>query len=132
MSGLQRRCHRTAGRLVTETSDQRRPTMKVFVAGATGAIGRPLLPLLVTAGHDVTALTRSPDKAEGLLAAGAEPVVADALDRDAIVAALVRAKPDVVVHELTAIDDLSDLRRFDRSFATTNRLRTEGTDNLLA
>ena len=106
--------------------------MKVFVAGATGAIGRPLLPLLVAAGHDVTALTRSPDKAEGLLAAGAEPVVADALDRDAIVAAIVRAQPDVVLHELTAIDDLSDLRRFDRSFATTNRLRTEGTDNLLA
>ncbi len=106
--------------------------MKVFVAGATGAIGKPLLPQLVAAGHEVAALTRSPDKAEGLLAAGVEPVVADALDRDAIVAAIVRAKPDVIVHELTAIDDLSDMRHFDRGFATTNRLRTEGTDNLLA
>jgi 2-alkyl-3-oxoalkanoate reductase len=106
--------------------------MKVFVAGATGAIGRPLLPQLLAAGHEVSALTRSPEKAEDLLKAGVEPVVADALDRDAIVAAIVRAKPDVVVHELTAIDDLGDLRHFDRGFATTNRLRTEGTDNLLA
>ncbi|HEY6779784.1 MAG TPA: NAD(P)-dependent oxidoreductase [Thermoleophilaceae bacterium] len=106
--------------------------MKVFVAGATGAIGKQLVPRLLAAGHEVTALTRSPDKAEALLAAGAEPVVADALDRDAIVAAVARAQPEVVVHELTAIEDLRDMRHFDRGFAATNRLRTEGTDNLLA
>ena len=72
--------------------------MKVFVAGATGAIGKQLVPRLLAAGHEVTALTRSPDKAEALLAAGVEPVVADALDRDAIVAAVARAQPEVVVH----------------------------------
>jgi nucleoside-diphosphate-sugar epimerase len=107
-------------------------TMKVFVAGATGAIGKPLVTRLVQAGHEVTALTRSPAKAEGLRAAGAEPVIGDALDREAIVAAVQTAQPEVVVHELTAITDLSNLRKFDQGFEATNRLRTEGTDNLLA
>jgi 2-alkyl-3-oxoalkanoate reductase len=106
--------------------------MKVFVAGATGAIGKPLVRQLVDAGHEVTALTRSPQKGEALRAAGAEPVVGDALDREALTAALRDAAPEVVVHQLTAITDLSNLRKFDQGFAATNRLRTEGTDNLLA
>jgi nucleoside-diphosphate-sugar epimerase len=106
--------------------------MRIFLAGATGAIGTPLVPLLVGAGHDVTATTRSPRKADALRAAGAEPVVLDALDRDAVVAAVTAARPDAIVHELTALADMDDLRNVDRAFAVTNRLRTEGTDHLLA
>jgi nucleoside-diphosphate-sugar epimerase len=106
--------------------------MRIFLAGATGAIGTPLVPLLVSAGHDVTATTRSTTKAEALRAAGAEPVVLDALDRDAVVAAVTAAHPDVIVHQLTALTDLSSLRNPDRAFAMTNRLRTEGLDHLLA
>jgi nucleoside-diphosphate-sugar epimerase len=105
--------------------------MNVFVAGATGALGRRLVPLLVAGGHRVVAMTRSPAKAEGLRAAGAEPVVADALDRDAVLAALGDARPEVVVHQLTALADMTDFRRFDEGFAATNRLRTEGTDHLI-
>ena len=106
--------------------------MRIFLAGATGAIGTPLVPLLVGAGHDLTATTRSPRKADALRAAGAEPVVLDALDRDAVVAAVTAARPDVIVHQLTALSDMRDLRNFDRAFAMTNRLRTEGLDHLLA
>ena len=107
--------------------------MRVFVAGATGALGRRLVPKLVAGGHEVTGTTRSADKARALERMGAEPVVVDALDRDAVVRAIEAAAPDVVVHELTAIDAIgSNMRRFDRAFAATNRLRTEGTDNLLA
>jgi 2-alkyl-3-oxoalkanoate reductase len=106
--------------------------MRVFVAGATGALGRRLVPLLVAGGHQVTAMTRSPGKAAGLRAAGAEPVVADALDRDAVLAAVAEARPEVVVHQLTALAGALDFRRFDESFAATNRLRTEGTDHLVA
>ena len=106
--------------------------MRVFVAGATGALGRRLVPLLVVGGHQVTAMTRSPGKAAGLRAAGAEPVVADALDRDAVLAAVAEARPEVVVHQLTALAGALNLRRFDESFAATNRLRTEGTDHLVA
>jgi 2-alkyl-3-oxoalkanoate reductase len=106
--------------------------MKVFVAGATGAIGRPLVALLVEGGHEVTAMTRSPEKAEALRAAGATPTIADALDRDAVKRAVAEAAPEVVVHELTAIENLSSMRNVDKAFAATNRLRTEGTDNLLA
>jgi nucleoside-diphosphate-sugar epimerase len=105
--------------------------MKVFVAGATGAVGRALVPLLVEAGHAVTGMTRSAGKQEAIRATGAEPVVADALDRDAVMAAVVGAEPEVVVHELTAIPAKFDMRNFDRVFETTNRLRTEGTDHLL-
>jgi nucleoside-diphosphate-sugar epimerase len=105
--------------------------MNVFVAGATGALGRRLVPLLVAGGHRVVAMTRSPAKAEGLRAAGAEPVVADALDRDAVLAAVGDARPEVVVHQLTALADMTDFRRFDEGFAATNRLRTEGTDHLI-
>ena len=105
--------------------------MKVFVAGATGAIGARLVPMLVAAGHDVVATSRSPEKAARLAALGAEPVVVDALDRDAVIAAVTTAAPDVVVHELTALAGITNLRDFDRAFAQTNLLRTRGVDNLL-
>jgi nucleoside-diphosphate-sugar epimerase len=105
--------------------------MRIFVAGATGAIGRRLVPMLLDAGHDVTGMTRSPARAAELRDLGACAVVADALDRDAVIANVRGARPEVVVHQLTAIGEL-DIRDPDRSFAATNRLRTEGTDNLLA
>ena len=106
-------------------------TMKVFVAGATGAIGRQLVPRLVEAGHEVHGMTRSASKQALLRDLGAVPVVADALDAEQVAAAVGRAQPDVIVHELTSIGAV-DLRHFDRAFATTNRLRTEGTDHLLS
>jgi nucleoside-diphosphate-sugar epimerase len=105
--------------------------MKVFLAGATGAMGRQLVPRLVAAGHEVTGTTRSGAKQQALYDLGASPVVVDALDADAVAEAVGAAQPDALIHELTAISDL-DIRHFDRSFALTNRLRTEGTDNLLA
>jgi nucleoside-diphosphate-sugar epimerase len=106
--------------------------MKVFVVGASGAIGRRLVAQLIERGHDVVGSVRSPDKAEQLLGLGAEPVVLDLLDARAAREAVAAAKPDAVVHEATALTGLSDFENFDRSFAQTNRLRTEGTDNLLA
>ena len=105
--------------------------MKVFVAGASGAMGRQLVPRLVAAGHDVVAMTRSEAKQAMLYDLGARPVVADALDPDQVAAAIGTAQPEVIVHQLTAIAALN-LRRFDRDFALTNRLRTEGTDHLLS
>ena len=105
--------------------------MKVFVAGATGAIGQQLVPRLVAAGHEVHGMTRNESKRELLWDLGAVPVVADALDRDQVTDAVSRATPDVIVHELTAIAAV-DMRHFDREFAVTNRLRTEGTDHLLS
>ena len=104
--------------------------MRILVAGASGAIGLRLIPLLVTAGHRVTGLIRSPLKAEPLLRAGATPVVVDALDRQALREAVLGTQPEVVVHEMTALANASDLRHFDRAFARTNRLRTEGLDHL--
>ena len=105
--------------------------MRVFVAGSTGAIGRQLVPRLVAAGHEVTGMTRSPEKQGLLRGLGAEPVIVDALDPDQVAEAVGRAQPEVIVHQLTAIGPL-DMRHFDRSFALTNRLRTEGTDHLLS
>src|SRR5205823_1959941 len=105
--------------------------MRVFVAGATGAIGKQLGPRRVAAGHEVHGMTRSESKQATLSALGAVPVVADALDPDQVAEAVARAKPDVIVHQLTAIGGL-DTRHFDRDFALTNRLRTEGTDHLLS
>jgi nucleoside-diphosphate-sugar epimerase len=105
--------------------------MKVFVAGGTGAIGRRLVPLLTGQGHDVFATTRAPEKAAGLRAAGAIPVVVDALDREALHRAVLEAEPEVVVHQLTALSSGGSPRRFDSQFEATNRLRTEGTDNLV-
>lgn len=105
--------------------------MRVFVAGATGAIGRQLVPRLVAAGHEVHGMTRAASKEPLLRELGAVPVVADALDRDRVAAAVAAARPDVIVHELTAIGPM-DTRHLERDFALTNRLRTEGTDHLLA
>jgi nucleoside-diphosphate-sugar epimerase len=105
--------------------------MKVFVAGATGAVGRRLVPLLVASGYEVTAMTRSAEKADALRAAGAEPAVADGLDRVAVGRAVERAAPEVVIHQMTGLTDAKSFRRFDDDFALTNRLRTEGTDFLL-
>jgi 2-alkyl-3-oxoalkanoate reductase len=106
--------------------------MRVFVTGATGALGRHLVPLLVAAGHEITATTRTPAKVAQLREAGAEPVVLDGLDREAVIAAVRAAAPEVIVHEMTALADMRSLRNVDRVFATTNELRTRGTDNLLA
>jgi nucleoside-diphosphate-sugar epimerase len=105
--------------------------VRVFVAGATGAIGRQLVPLLVAGGHEVHGMTRRASKRAMLDELGAVPVVADALDADQVAEAVGSAKPDVIVHQLTAIDAV-DPRRFERAFALTNRLRIEGTDHLLA
>jgi 2-alkyl-3-oxoalkanoate reductase len=106
--------------------------MRVFVAGATGAIGVQLVPQLVARGHEVVGMTRSPDKREALLVLGADPVVADALDRQAVRRAVIEAAPEIVVHELTALSGELNMRRLDHLLALTNRLRTEGTDHLLA
>jgi 2-alkyl-3-oxoalkanoate reductase len=106
--------------------------MRVFVAGATGAIGARLVPQLVERGHEVIGTTRSPERADRLRALGAEPVVLDVLDRDAVLTAIGAARPDAIVHQATALTGMSDFRHFDRTFAPTNRLRTEGTDALMA
>jgi nucleoside-diphosphate-sugar epimerase len=106
--------------------------MKIFVAGATGALGARLVPMLVDGGHDVVAMTRSPRKADGLRALGAQPAVADGLDRGSVMQAVMRAEPEVVIHQMTALGNASNMKRFDDEFALTNRLRTEGTDHLLA
>ena len=106
--------------------------MRVFVTGATGALGRHLVPGLVAAGHEVTATTRTPGKVAQLRAAGAEPVIVDGLDRQAVITAVVAAAPQVIVHEMTSLASLRSLRNFDKEFAATNELRTRGTDNLLA
>jgi nucleoside-diphosphate-sugar epimerase len=105
--------------------------MKVFVAGATGALGRPLIKQLVERGHEVSGMTRSESKRELLSELGALPVVADALDPDGVARAVAEAEPDVIVHQLTAIGQFNP-RHMERDFALTNRLRTEGTDHLLA
>ena len=106
--------------------------MKVLLAGATGVMGRHLVPRLVAAGHDVTGITRTAAKRDDLRALGATPVVADALDADAVARAVAEAEPEAIIHQLTAIPASLDIRHFDRDFALTNRLRTEGTDHLLA
>jgi len=105
--------------------------MRVLVARATGAIGKELVPRLVDAGHEVFAMIRSGSREDTASRLGAVPVVADALDRAEVESAVRQAAPEVVVHQLTAIGHI-DTRHFERSFAATNRLRTEGTDNLLA
>jgi nucleoside-diphosphate-sugar epimerase len=111
--------------------------MKVFVAGASGALGAQLVPRLVAAGHEVVGMTRTPSKQDGLRALGAEPVVADALDSEAVARVVGEAEPEVIVHQLTALSgtlSASDMRHPERSAAVimTNRLRTEATDHLLA
>jgi nucleoside-diphosphate-sugar epimerase len=106
--------------------------MRVFVAGATGAIGRPLVRELIARGHAVVGLTRTEEAAAALRAAGAEAAVADVFDSERLTAAVVRAKPDAVIHQLTKIQRVVDLRRLARDLAATNRLRVEGTRILAA
>jgi len=105
--------------------------VKVFVAGATGAMGKQLVPRLVGAGHQVVGMTRSESKQAELHRLGASWVLADALDPDQVADAVAKAQPEVIVNQLTAIAAL-DMRHFDRAFALTNRLRIEGTDHLLS
>jgi nucleoside-diphosphate-sugar epimerase len=106
--------------------------MTIFLAGATGAVGQRLVPLLIAGGHRVIATTRTPAKLERLRAQRAEPVVVDGLDRDAVVKEVASAQPDAIVHQMTALASMRSLKRFDAEFAMTNRLRTEGTRHLLA
>jgi nucleoside-diphosphate-sugar epimerase len=106
--------------------------VRVFLAGATGAIGAPLLRLLVAEGHEVTGMTRSRERAEAVRATGADAAIADALDADAVTSAVAAARPEAIVHQLTAIPPRLDPRRIVRDFALTDRLRTEGTRNLVA
>jgi 2-alkyl-3-oxoalkanoate reductase len=105
--------------------------MKVFVAGATGALGKQLVPMLVNDGHEVTGMTRTRSKEELIRSMGARPAVADALDPEAVAQAVAEAEPEVVIHELTELTG-TFARNIDKAFATTNRLRTEGLDHLLA
>jgi nucleoside-diphosphate-sugar epimerase len=105
--------------------------MRVFLAGATGAIGKPLVPMLLSSGHEVVAMTRSAGKLDQLSELGTSPVVADGLDRQAVVDAVVKARPDVVIHQLTALTGFRDMKRWKRDWEQTDRLRTEGTDHLL-
>ncbi len=106
--------------------------MRIFVAGAAGAIGRRLVPRLVADGHQVIGTTHVPANTGPIRAFGADPVLMDALDGAAVAEAVERCAPEVIVHELTALAGPTDLRHFDRNFALTNRLRVEGTGHLLA
>ena len=106
--------------------------MRVFVAGATGAIGSPLVATLIRRGHEVIGTTRFVERARALEAVGARSTLMDALDPVAVKDAVARAEPDGIVHQLTAIPPQFNPRRFDQAFAQTNRLRTEGTDHLIA
>jgi nucleoside-diphosphate-sugar epimerase len=105
---------------------------KVFLAGASGSVGKRMIPRLVQHGYEVTAMVRSADKAATVHALGARSVVADALNRDQVIRAVVQTRPDVVIHQLTALSSLKNFKKFDDEFALTNRLRTESVDYLLA
>ncbi|MGH3410575.1 MAG: NAD-dependent epimerase/dehydratase family protein [Streptosporangiaceae bacterium] len=106
--------------------------MKVFVAGASGAIGTRLVPQLISQGHEVTGTCRSPGHGERIRALGAEAVVLDLLDAGAVRQAVLAAQPEAIIHQATALADARFTRSLDKGFAPTNRLRTEGTDALLA
>jgi nucleoside-diphosphate-sugar epimerase len=106
--------------------------MRVFVAGASGAVGRRLVPMLVARGYQVIGTTTSEKNMETIRALGAEPVVVDGLDAAGIGEAVARSEPDAIIHQMTALSSTPDFKHFDRWFALTNRLRTEGTENLLA
>src|SRR4051812_17026344 len=106
--------------------------MRVFMAGGTGVIGRRLVPQLVARGHHVTATTTSPGKLGLLEQLGADAAVMDGLDAVSVEKAVAEAQPDAIVHQMTAIAGKPDMRHMDRWFSTTNRLRTRGTDLLLA
>lgn len=106
--------------------------MRVLIAGASGALGSRLVPQLVGRGHHVIGTSRSEAKAERIAALGAEPVVLDVLDRVAVLETVRATRPDAILHQATALAGMSDFKHFDQTFAATNRLRTEGTDALLA
>jgi len=106
--------------------------MRVFVAGASGAIGTRLVPQLIERGHEVIGTFRSPGNADRVRALGAKPVALDVLDAHAVRSAVLDTRPDAIVHQATALANTRVLRNLDRAFAPTNRLRTEGTDALLA
>jgi nucleoside-diphosphate-sugar epimerase len=106
--------------------------MRIFLAGATGVIGRRLTPMLVAAGHEVVGTTRSPEKARSLRDAGAEPVIVDALDAQALKAAVLAARPEAVIHQLTSLPARIDPRKIKRDFAVNDRLRSVGTRDLVA
>jgi 2-alkyl-3-oxoalkanoate reductase len=105
--------------------------VRVFLAGATGAIGRQLVPMLLAEGHEVHGSTRSPERARELQSSGASAVVVDALDREALAAAVAQARPQAVIHELTALPQRIDPRTMERDFVLNDRLRVEGTRNLV-
>jgi nucleoside-diphosphate-sugar epimerase len=105
--------------------------MRVFVAGASGAVGRQLIPQLIAAGHQVVAMSRLPEEGDSVRSLGAAPVAVDAFDRRAVIKAVKLAEPEVIVHQLTALTGVGDYKNFDAGFALTNRLRIEGTDHLL-
>jgi nucleoside-diphosphate-sugar epimerase len=107
-------------------------TMRVFVVGASGAIGTRLVLQLIARGHEVIGSSTSPRGADRVRALGAEPIVLDLLDAAAVRNAVLETKPDAIVHQATALANARFGRNFDRAFAPTNQLRTEGTDNLLA
>jgi nucleoside-diphosphate-sugar epimerase len=106
--------------------------MRIYVAGAAGALGKQLVPRLVAGGHEVTGMTRSKAGADTVRRLGATAVMADGLDPEQVASSVAEANPEVIVHELTALAASPDLRRWDKYFALTNRLRTEATDHLLA
>lgn len=106
--------------------------MRVFLAGSTGAVGKSLVPLLIESGHEVVALSRTSQKAKGVEALGAKVAIADALDKDGLTAAIRRAEPEVIIHQLTALAGVANFKKLDEEFALTNRLRTEVTDTMLA
>jgi nucleoside-diphosphate-sugar epimerase len=106
--------------------------MKVLVIGATGAVGLPLVSQLVERGHAVVGTSRTQERATTLRRLGAEPAALDVLDREAVRRLVAQTKPDAIAHQATALADGIDFKHFAEAFAPTNRLRTEGTDNLLA
>src|SRR5262249_60006748 len=113
-------------------SNREEHTMRVFVTGASGALGSHLVPQLIDAGHEVIGTHNSPASGQLLQVLGAEPVRLDLLDASAVRAAVLDSTPDAIVHQATALANVKFGRNLDKTFATTNRLRTEGTDALLA
>ena len=106
--------------------------MKIMIAGATGAVGKRLVPMLVAGGHYVVATTRSPRKLDELCAQGAESAIMDGLDENAVRKTVESYRPEVIVHEMTALGSMRSLKHFDDEFTVTNQLRTKGTEVLLA
>src|SRR5215470_11674126 len=106
--------------------------MRIFVAGASGAIGSRLVARLINRNHEVIGAFKNPEHVERVRALGAKPAILDVLDRGAVRKAVLETKPEAIIHEATALSVRFDFKHLDRTFAQTNRLRTEGTDALLA